>query len=159
MPNTQLRIRDVATGSLVGFDIRVRIVLSAQRLVRAAWHMGEILARQPRRLQTKLAGIACIRSCPSWSPQFANQSEEVDLTPGFRFFVRGGKGAKDRSTLLAVLGRDELRAHLQRAEARYRDRASGLAGVWLPDALERKSPNASREQRAHSAEHDAQEGC
>jgi len=71
--------------------------------------------------------------------------KDVDVDQGL-IFVRGGKGAKDRSTLLAALGRDELRAHLQRAEARYRaDRASGLAGVWLPDALERKYPNAGRE--------------
>jgi integron integrase len=71
--------------------------------------------------------------------------KDVDFDQGL-IFVRGGKGAKDRSTLLAELGRDELRAHLQRAEARYRaDRASGLAGVWLPDALERKYPNAGRE--------------
>jgi integrase len=47
---------------------------------------------------------------------------------------------------LAELGRDELRAQLQRAEAVHRrDRAAGLAGVWLPDALERKYPNAGRE--------------
>jgi integron integrase len=71
--------------------------------------------------------------------------KDVDFDQGL-IFVRGGKGAKDRSTLLAELGRDELRAHLRHIEARYReDRASGLAGVWLPDALERKYPNASRE--------------
>ncbi len=71
--------------------------------------------------------------------------KDLDFDQGL-IFVRGGKGAKDRSTLLAELGRDELRAHLQRAEARYRaDRASGLAGVWMPDALERKYANAGRE--------------
>jgi len=48
--------------------------------------------------------------------------------------------------LLAEFGRDERRAQLQRAEAVHRrDRAAGLAGVWLPDALERKYPNAGRE--------------
>jgi hypothetical protein len=61
-------------------------------------------------------------------------------------FVREGRGGKDRSTLLAELGRDELRRHLQRAEALYRtDRTAGLAGVWMPDSLERKYPNAGRE--------------
>ncbi len=71
--------------------------------------------------------------------------KDLDFDQGL-LFVRGGKGAKDRSTLLAELCRDELRAHLQRAEARYRaDRASGLAGVWMPEALERKYPNAGRE--------------
>jgi integron integrase len=71
--------------------------------------------------------------------------KDVDFDQGL-VFVRGGKGAKDRSTLLAELGRDELRAHLQRVETRYRaDRAAGLAGVWLPESLERKYPNAGRE--------------
>jgi integron integrase len=71
--------------------------------------------------------------------------KDVDFDQGL-IFVRDGKGAKDRSTLLAELGRDELRAQLQCAEVRYReDRASGLAGVWLPEGLERKYPNAGRE--------------
>jgi len=60
--------------------------------------------------------------------------------------VRGGKGSKDRSTLLAETGREELRARLQESEALYRaDRAAKLAGVWLPDGVERKYPNAGCE--------------
>ena len=71
--------------------------------------------------------------------------KDLDFDQGL-IFVRSGKGAKDRSTLLAELGRDELRAHLRHAEARYRaDRESGLAGVWVPEALDRKYPNAGRE--------------
>jgi integron integrase len=71
--------------------------------------------------------------------------KDLDFDQGL-VFVRAGKGAKDRSTLLAELGRDELRSQLQRAEAQYRaDRAAGLAGVWMPEALERKYPNAGRE--------------
>ncbi len=61
-------------------------------------------------------------------------------------FVRAGKGDKDRSTLLAEVGRDELRAHIRDNERLHRvDRAAGLAGVWMPDALDRKYPNAGRE--------------
>ena len=60
--------------------------------------------------------------------------------------MRGGKRDKARTTLLAEGGREELRAQLRRSEERYRaDRGTGLAGVWLPDGLERKYPNASRE--------------
>jgi integron integrase len=60
-------------------------------------------------------------------------------------FVRAGKGDKDRSTLLAEFGRDELRAHIRDNEQLHRvDRAAGLAGVWMPDALDRKYPNAGR---------------
>ena len=61
-------------------------------------------------------------------------------------FVRAGKGDKDRSTLLAETGRDELRAQLREAEAlHHADCKSGLAGVWMPDALDRKYANAGRE--------------
>lgn len=71
--------------------------------------------------------------------------KDVDFDQGL-VFVRGGKGNKDRSTLLAEVGRDELRAHLQHAEALHEsDRRSGLAGVWVPNALDRKYPNAGRE--------------
>jgi integron integrase len=71
--------------------------------------------------------------------------KDLDFDQGL-IIVRGGKGAKDRATLLAQAGREELRAHLRDVEARHRaDRASGLAGVWMPEALERKYPNAGRE--------------
>jgi integron integrase len=71
--------------------------------------------------------------------------KDIDFDQGL-IFVRSGKGDKDRSTLLAEGGRQELRAQLRRSEERYQaDRRAGLAGVWLPDALERKYPNAGRE--------------
>jgi integron integrase len=71
--------------------------------------------------------------------------KDLDFDQGL-IFVRSGKGNKDRSTLLAETGRDELRTHLRASETLYRaDRVAGLAGVWLPDALDRKYPNAGRE--------------
>lgn len=71
--------------------------------------------------------------------------KDIDFDQGL-LFVRGGKGDKDRSTLLADAGRDELRAQLRRCEALHQaDRKAGLAGVWLPDGLDRKYPNAGRE--------------
>jgi integrase len=76
---------------------------------------------------------------------FRTECSYADFDQGL-LFVRAGKGNKDRSTLLAEAGRDELRAHLLSAESlHHSDRRSGLAGVWLPDALERKYPNAGRE--------------
>ncbi len=71
--------------------------------------------------------------------------KDLDFDQGL-VLVRRGKGDKDRSTLLAEVGRDELRAHLRESEAQHQaDRRAGLAGVWMPDALDRKYPNAGRE--------------
>jgi integron integrase len=71
--------------------------------------------------------------------------KDVDFDQGL-VTVRGGKGAKDRVTLLAETCRDELRAQLREAEALHQgDTRARLAGVWLPDAVERKYSNAGRE--------------
>jgi integron integrase len=57
--------------------------------------------------------------------------------------VRSGKGGKDRVTPLADSLVPLLREHLERARALHEaDRRAGVAGVWLPFALERKYPNA-----------------
>lgn len=70
---------------------------------------------------------------------------DLDFDQGL-VVVRRGKGDKDRSTLLADMGREELCAHLRKSEAQHAaDRRAALAGVWMPDALDRKYPNAGRE--------------
>ena len=71
--------------------------------------------------------------------------KDLDFDQGL-VVVRRGKGDNDRSTLLAESGREDLRAQLRRSEALHEaDRRTGLAGVWMPDALDRKFPNAGRE--------------
>ncbi len=57
--------------------------------------------------------------------------------------VRFGKGDKDRLTVVPEKLVESLRAHRDRLRALYdADRANGMAGVWLPEALERKYPGA-----------------
>jgi len=71
--------------------------------------------------------------------------KDVDFDQSL-IIVRGGKGAKDRSTLLPEMVRERVREQLREAELVHdSDRGAGLAGVWLPDALDRKYPNAGRE--------------
>ena len=58
--------------------------------------------------------------------------------------VRDGKGAKDRVTVLPQGLIEPLRAQLAVRRAVYdMDLAKGAAGVWMPDALDRKYPGAS----------------
>lgn len=60
--------------------------------------------------------------------------------------VRQGKGDKDRRTMLPLSVKPDLATHLQRVQQLHqRDLAAGLGRVWLPDALERKYPNAAAE--------------
>ena len=60
--------------------------------------------------------------------------------------VRDGKGAKDRVTMLPVNLAAPLQRHLQKVRAQHeQDLEEGFGGVYLPDALARKFPNAERE--------------
>ncbi len=75
--------------------------------------------------------------------------KDLDFDQGL-VFVRSGKGDKDRSTLLANAGHDELRAHLDSASALYRqDRASGMP-CWRTDSRERVSPQRGADPAAFS---------
>ena len=68
--------------------------------------------------------------------------KDVDLERG-QLIVRAGKGDKDRATVLPEKLVARLRAHRDRVRGLYEeDRAQSLAGVWLPEALERKYPGA-----------------
>jgi integron integrase len=62
--------------------------------------------------------------------------------------VRDGKGAKDRVTMLSAALKPPLRDQLRRARAVHeRDLAEGWGRVVMPDALDRKYPNAPSEWR------------
>jgi len=60
--------------------------------------------------------------------------------------VRGGKGDKDRVTMLPTVAKADLRRHLDAARIQHEDDlASGGGWVELPTALLRKYANAGRE--------------
>lgn len=64
--------------------------------------------------------------------------KDVDLERG-QLTVRSGKGDKDRVTLLPERLREPLHEHRERLRELWReDRAAGVPGVWLPEALARK---------------------
>jgi integrase len=61
-------------------------------------------------------------------------------------FVRSGKGDKDRSTILPEFIKSLLREHLKKVKVLHeKDLSLGYGEVYLPDALERKYPNAGKE--------------
>ena len=69
-----------------------------------------------------------------------------DIDFGMRqIVVRGGKGDKDRVTMLPASVEAELRAHLEQVRGLHaRDLAAGGGAVGLPGALARKFPEAAR---------------
>lgn len=70
--------------------------------------------------------------------------KDLDFATG-AILVREGKGQKDRITLLPRSLGDRLVAHLAEVRAVHdRDVAGGMGAVYMPDALSRKYPGASR---------------
>ena len=69
--------------------------------------------------------------------------KDVDLERG-TVTVRGGKGDKDRMTVLPNSLREEVAKQMERAREQWQiDREAKLAGVWLPGALARKFRRAA----------------
>ncbi len=71
--------------------------------------------------------------------------QDIDFATN-QIVVRGGKGDKDRVTMLPGIAKAGLLEHLEDVRAQHRhDLAAGAGWVELPTALMRKYPNAGRE--------------
>jgi integron integrase len=71
--------------------------------------------------------------------------KDIDFTTN-QIVVRAGKGDKDRHTMLPTPVKEPLATHLKFVKEQHRrDLERGLGRVALPNALERKYPNAGRE--------------
>lgn len=71
--------------------------------------------------------------------------KDLDFARG-QVIVRGGKGDKDRVTMLPTSLREALQAQLHRArELHEQDLAAGFGEVWTPGAIRVKWPKAGRE--------------
>lgn len=68
--------------------------------------------------------------------------KDMDMDRG-QIIVRSGKGDKDRKTILPERALIRVQDHIERLKLLHqRDRENNLPGVFLPDALARKYPNA-----------------
>lgn len=68
--------------------------------------------------------------------------QDIDFSR-HEILVRDGKGAKDRITMLPESLKAPLQEHLKKVKAIHeRDLADGWGRVLMPDALDRKYPNA-----------------
>jgi integron integrase len=75
--------------------------------------------------------------------------QDVDFGQGL-IFVRGGKGGKDRTTILPRNLREALQADIEAVNAlHHQDLEEGFGDVYLPEALARTYPKAARETGWH----------
>jgi integron integrase len=115
---------------------RLPVVLTREEIARAFSHLrGSCL------LMAKLAygGGLRLEECLSL------RVKDIDFERNC-LTIRGGKGNKDRETVLAEKVATELKAHLGKIYALYeKDRREGVAGVQMPGALDRKYSSAGRE--------------
>ena len=71
--------------------------------------------------------------------------KDIDFTNNV-LIIRAGKGEKDRTTILPDKIKESLKAHLKRIKRLHLDDLKkGYDGTTLPDALEKKYPNANKE--------------
>lgn len=105
----------------------VRALLSALEGVH--WIMASLLYGAGLRL------LECLRL----------RVKDIDFA-GHQILLREGKGRKDRRTMLPAAVQAPLTAHLEHVRQQHQnDLMGGFGKVYLPDALQRKYPNASRE--------------
>ena len=71
--------------------------------------------------------------------------KDIDFTSN-QIVIRAGKGDKDRHTMLPGAVKEPLAKHLELIKEQHqRDLENGLGRVVLPNALDRKYPNAGKE--------------
>ena len=71
--------------------------------------------------------------------------KDIDFSKN-QIVVRAGKGNKDRYTMLPTAAKDPLLRHLRAVKRQHEeDLKAGLGRVSLPNALDRKYPNAGKE--------------
>jgi integron integrase len=132
-------------------------------LIDLPWLDDIVRAKKPKRLPTVLSEdevkrlLACTEGMPGLVARLLYGTgmrlmealklrvKDVDFDRR-EILVRDGKGAKDRVTVLPESLATALKEHLARRRVIFdADAAAGLVDVWLPNALERKYPNACRE--------------
>ncbi len=71
--------------------------------------------------------------------------QDVDFGQG-NIFIRGGKGGKDRTSILPQNIREEMKTHLDWVKDLHRqDLENGFGEVYLPEALARKYTKAAKQ--------------
>ena len=136
------------TGEVIGAHVQGVDAVRARR----PRHLPEVLSREEvRRLLAVLEGTTGLMLKLIYGTGMRQMEclrlrvKDVELERRV-VMVRGGKGGKDRQVMLPRSLLPEMSAQMERLRGLCEaDRAAGLPGVWLPEALAVKYPNAGKE--------------
>lgn len=163
---THLAVKEKVSASTQNQALSALLYLYRHVLKREVGSLGEVVrARKPKRLPVVMtrhevkavlaqlggdkwlmasllygAGLRLMECLQLRVQEIDFQSSEI--------IVRDGKGGKDRRTMLPQSLIPPLQEHLRKVKALHeKDLAEGWGRVQMPDALERKYPNAPAEWR------------
>jgi len=131
-----LELKDMDKTLRAKRGVKLPVVLSVeevQKIMQNIEGMNLLLVRTLYGTGMRLMELACLRI------------KDIDFGSNL-IFVRGGKGDKDRTTMLPELIRNDLKNHLKEAEKVHKeDLKAGFGEVFLPEALSRKYPKAAKD--------------
>ena len=163
---THLAVNEKVSVSTQNQALSALLFLYRHVLSREVGDLGEVIrARKPKRLpvvMTREEVKAVLANLPGDKWLMASlmygsglrlmeclrlRVQDIDFSRN-EIIVRDGKGAKDRVTMLPESLKRALLDHLKKVKRFHdRDLADGWGRVLLPDAVDRKYPNAPREWR------------
>lgn len=163
---THLAVNERVSASTQNQALSALLFLYRHVLGRSLGDLGEVIrAHRPRRLpvvmtRDEVKAVLMNLTCDKWIMACLMYGAGLRLTEclGLRIqdidfdrseiLVRDGKGAKDRITMLPESAKSPLREHLSRVKSIHEgDLTEGWGAVSLPEALDRKYPNAATEWR------------
>jgi integron integrase len=136
--------RNVLAKEIVGLETvipsrrprRLPVVLTREELLQVFGHLSgtnRLIAAVIYGAGLRLEECLCLRV------------KDVDFARNC-LVIRSGKGGKDRETVLPDKAAEELKKHLGKVRRLYeRDRRRSLAGVCIPEALDKKYTGVSKE--------------
>jgi integron integrase len=163
---THLALKENVSSSTQNQALSALLFLYRHVLSREVGDLGEVIrARRPSRLPvvltrdevkavlSRLQGDKCLMASLMYGAGLRLMEclrlrvQDIDFAR-HEITVRDGKGAKDRVTMLPESLKTLLQEHLRKVKAIHeKDLRDGYGRVPLPNALDRKYPNASREWR------------
>jgi len=163
---THLAVKEKVSASTQNQALSALLFLYRHVLGREVGDLGEVIrARKPKRLpvvmtRDEVKAVLANLTADKWLMASLMYGAGLRLMECLRLrvqdidfsrneiLVRDGKGAKDRITMLPASLKAPLQEHLKTVKAIHEsDLADGWGRVLLPDALDRKYPNAPKEWR------------